>query len=137
MRCEFQQSYKVRSESGEIQEIHAGSVCFVHPEKAVLLLLTRIVIPVDYGDILYLPYINEDGRLAPICNNQLRAKLSQEMESGAITQDAYRLRDYSDCIKAKLEDMAATGGGVPPEEIDSEAYRFFVNELESYVSKKD
>jgi hypothetical protein len=137
MRCEFVQEYKVRTETGEVKDIRAGTVCFIHPDKAVDMLFARVIRPVDYGDIQHLPYINEHGRLAALCDNQPQAKLDDEKDSGAITQDVYRMRDYSDDIKVKLEDMAESGGGVAPEEIDKEAYRSFVKEVGRYVGNED
>jgi hypothetical protein len=136
MRCEFLQEYPVRTSTG-IQTIRAGSVYFIHPDKAVHLLYSRIVRPVEYGDIQHLPYMDEHGRLTEMCAPSPQTKLSEAQDAGQIMCDLFQLRDSSDQFKARLEDMAATGGQLTPEETEQEPYRKFVKDLGRYFDDKD
>lgn len=136
MRCEFLQEYPVRTSTG-IEKIRAGSVYFIHPDKAVHLLYAEIVRPVDYGDIQHLPYMDADGRLSDLCAPPPEAKHSEAQETGQIMRNLFVLRDDSDRFRTQLEDMAASGGRLSPEEIEQAPFRKFVNNLGRYFDDKD
>jgi hypothetical protein len=112
-------------------------VYFIHPDKAVHLLCSGIVRPVDYGDIQHLPYMGADGRLTEMCDPPPQAKLSEAQDAGQIMCDLFELRNGTDRFKAQLEDMAARGGQMAQEEIEQEPFRKFVKDLGRYLDDQD
>jgi len=136
MQCEFLEEYQVRTELGNKTTIKAGSVYFIHPYKAVHLLVAGKVRPVDYGAVRYLPYMDESGRLSISPPGIAQAERHGGQEADEILKVIYHLREDSDRYKLHLHDLDVSGSGLTDEEIERQAYKMFAEGLEQYFERQ-